>query len=315
MKSSHRIKATIEPEHVFVEVGLQVFGFNTAMMSPFNPSFQIAKNKMNHGQVRLSLVRVAAKRQCLMAITAFGKARVSCPAIGAQRGTKRDVVFDKAGKRIGAAIGHDTKPQAPRIGSASELLAIFFTGPNLDSANDDGLVMRAATFTARLAADHAFIDLDRMLAADGVTLGANHASAELVEYLKCCLITRERKLSLELDSGLSGDLSGHQVRAPKPRRERRMARLHHGTSRERRIGFASTAAQHYRRTRSETIRLSYKPALRTRKPIWPTDGFKVASASRVIGENPLKLGKRSGEASNVHGRDNGISLRLCQATG
>jgi hypothetical protein len=136
-----------------------------------------------------------------------------------------------------------------------------------------------------------------------------------VEDLKGRLITRECKLALELNGGLSGDLRGHEVRAPKPRRERSMARLHDRSGRQRCIGFASTTSQHDRRARSETVRLSYKPALRTRKSIRPTNGFKVASASRVVGKNPLKLRKRSGEAANVHVRDNGRVLYLCQATG
>jgi hypothetical protein len=49
------------------------------------------------------------------------------------------------------------------------------------------------------------------LSADGVTLRANHASAELVEYLKGCLVATESKLSLELDGGLPGDLRARQT--------------------------------------------------------------------------------------------------------
>jgi hypothetical protein len=94
-----------------------------------------------------------------------------------------------------------------------------------------------------------------------------------------------------------------------------VARLHDGASRKRRIGFASTTSQHDRRASCETVGLSHKPALRARKSVRPTDGLKVASASRVVGEDPLKLGKRSGETANVHVRNNGSILSLCQATG
>jgi hypothetical protein len=315
VKSSHRIKATIEPEHVLVEVGLQVFGLDAAMMRSPDPSFQIAENEMDHRQVRLSFVGIAAERQSLMAVSHLGKSRVASPAIGAQRGAKRDVVFDKAGKRIGAAVWHDTKPQSSRINAASVLLTIGRARPNLDRPDDKSLVMDAATLAARLAADHAFVNFDRMLAANGIALWTNHASAELVEYLKSGLITRERELALELNGGLSGHLRGHEIRAPKPRRERRVARLHDGSGRQRCIGFASTTSQHDRRARCETVRLSYKSALGTRKSVRPTNGFKVASASRVVRENPLKLRKRSWEAANVHVRDNGRILSLCQATG
>jgi hypothetical protein len=265
--------------------------------------------------VRLSFVGVAAKCQRLMAVSHLGKAGVSSPAIGAQDRTERDVVFDKAGKSVGAPIRHDAKSQAPRIDTASVLLAVILTRPDLDSTHNYGLVMRAATFAARLAADHAFIDFDRMLAADGVAFWANHASAELVEDLKGRLVATERKLALELDGGLSRNLRSHEIRAPKPRRERCMARLHDGASRKRCIGFASTTSQHDRRASCETVRLSYKTAFRARKSARPTNGFKVAGTSRIIGEYPLKLRKRSWEAANVHTQDNSRSLRLCQTTG
>jgi hypothetical protein len=270
------------------------------MMRPLDPSFQIAENEVDHGQVRLSFVWVTSERQSLMVVSHLWKAGVACPAIGAQRGAARNVVFDKAGERVGAAVGHDTKPQPSRIDAASVLLTVIRARPNLDRPDDKSLVMNAATFSACLAADHAFINFDRMLAANGVAFGANHASAELVEYLKGRLVATESKLALELNGGLSGDLRGHEVRAPKPRRERRVTRLHDRSGRQRRIGFASTTSQHDRRARCETVRLSYKPAFRTRKSVRPTNGFKVASASRVVGKNPLKLRKRSWEAANVH---------------
>jgi hypothetical protein len=315
VKRRHRIEPTIEPKHILVEVCLKVLRFDTAMMRAFDPGFQVAENKMDHGQVRLSFVGVAAERQRLMTISHLGKAGVASPSIGAQDRPKRHVIFDKAGKRIGAAVRHDTKPQSSCIDAALVFLAVICARSNLDSADHDRLVMGSATLAACLAADQAFINFDRMLAANGIALWANHTGAELVEYLKGSLITRERKLALELNGALAGGLRGHEIRAPKPRGERRMARLHDSASRQRRVGLASTTSQYDRRASCETVRLSYKPALRTRKSIRPTNGFKVASASRVVGENPLKLRKRSGEAANVHGCDNDRVLSLCQATG
>jgi hypothetical protein len=315
VKSRHRIKAAIEPENKLVEISLQVFGLDTAMMRSLDPSLQVAENEMDHGQVRLGFVGVAAKRQCLMMVSHIWKARVASPAICAQDGTERNVVCDKAGKHIGAAVGNDAKPQPSGIDAASVFIAVIRARSDLYGADDDGLVMSSATFAACLAADHAFVDLDGVLSADGVAFGANHASAELVEYLKGCLVATETKLALKLDRRLSGGLRGHQVRAPKPSRERRMARLHDRSGCQRRVGFAPTTSQHDRRASCETVGRFYQSALRTRKSVRPTNGFKVASASRVVGENPLKLRKRSGEAANVHGCDNGRVLSLCQATG
>src|SRR5437588_459851 len=145
---------------------------------------------MDHGQVRLGLVWIATERQCLMAVSNLGKAGIAGPSICAQRGTERDVVLDKADKLRGTPVGHDTQPQSSRIDAASVLFAVIVTRSDLNSADHDRFVMGAAPLATRLAADHAFVDFDRMLATDCITLGANHAGAELVEYLKSCFITR-----------------------------------------------------------------------------------------------------------------------------
>jgi hypothetical protein len=161
-------------------------------------------------------------------------------------------------------------------------------------------MVSTATFSARLAADKAFVDFDRVIAANGITLWTNHTSAELVEYLKGSFITSERKLALELNGRLAGYLCGQKVCAPKPRRERSVARLHNGARRKRYIGFAAATAKHHRRASCETVRLADEAAFLARKTARPSNGLKVASASRVIGEHPLKLWKRGGEAANVH---------------
>ncbi len=300
MKRRHRIEAAIETKNVLVEVGLQMLWLDTAMMRPLDPSFQVAENEMDHGQVRFGLVGVAAKRQHVVAESVCGKSRIASPSVSSHDGADRNILFDKATEGLRAPVGHDAKPQPPRIDAARVFLAVIRSRPNLNSADNDRFVMHSATFAARLAANQAFVNFDRMLAADGVTLRANHTGAQFVENLKRRFIARERKLALELDCGLSGDLCSHEVRAPEPSRKRRVARLHDRASRQRRVGLATTATQHDRRARCEPIRLSRNAALLTRKPIRPTDGFQIAGASRVVGEYPFKLRKRSGETANVH---------------
>ena len=307
MKRSHRIESAIEPEHVFIEVGLQMLRLDAAMVSSFDPGLQIAENKVDHWQMRLGLIRVAAKSQGIMAISHFGKLWVAGPSVSAHHSAVGDVLFDKACERFSAPVWHDAKPQPSSINAASVLLTIILARPNLYSSNHDRLMVDAATFPPRLAADHALIDFNRVLAADGIALGTNHTGAQLVENLEGCLITSERKLALELNGGLSGNLRGHEVRAPKPRREWRVARLHDGAGRQRRIGLATTAAQHHRRASCETVRLATNAALLAHKFARPTNGLKIAGARRIIWEYPLKLWKGSGEAANVHAQDDSRS--------
>jgi hypothetical protein len=274
--------------------------FNATMMRPFDPGFQVAENEMNHGQMCFGLVWVAIERQRLMAVPYLGKSWITDPSICADDGIRRNVLFDKARKHFGAPIGHDAKPQASGVDTARARVAVILMRPNFYGADHGGLVMRAASFSARLAADIAFIYFYRIVASDGVPLGTNHACAEFVENLKGRLITAERELALELNGRLPGGLRGHKVRAPKPCREGRMARLHDGASRKRRIGLAPTATQHYRRSRLESIGFSDKSAFRAYKSFGPTNRLKVAGTSNIVGEYPLKFWKGSREAAYIH---------------
>ena len=149
VKSRHRIETTIEPEYVFVEVGLQMLRLDTAMMSSLDPSFQIAENKVDHRQVRLGLVWIAAERQRLMAISCLGKSRIGHPSIGANDGASRDILFDEACERFRAPIRHNTKSQSACIDATSALLAIIQPRPNLYRSDHDRLVVSAAPFPSR----------------------------------------------------------------------------------------------------------------------------------------------------------------------
>src|SRR5271165_6963400 len=60
MERRHRIETAVEPKHVFVEIGLQVFWFNTTVVRPLDPSFQVTENEVDHRQMRLCFVWVAA---------------------------------------------------------------------------------------------------------------------------------------------------------------------------------------------------------------------------------------------------------------
>ena len=69
MKRSHRVEPTVETEHIFVEIGLEMFWFDTAMMRSFDPRLHIAEDEMDHGKVRFCLVGVASECQRFMAIS------------------------------------------------------------------------------------------------------------------------------------------------------------------------------------------------------------------------------------------------------
>jgi hypothetical protein len=265
--------------------------------------------------MRFCLVWIATEHQCLMGVPHLGKSLVSDPSIGANGSARRNIISSEVRKHFGAPIWHDAKPQSSSIDTTPRArVTIILTRPNFDGTDYGSLVMRAASFSARLTTDVAFVYFYRMITSYGVTLGANHTCTEFVQNLKSRLIPAKRELALELNGRLAACLRGHKIRAPKPCRERHMARLHDSTSRKRCIGLASTAAQYHRRTRLEPIWFLDKPTFRAGKSIRPTNRFKIGGASRVVGEYPLKFWKRSGKSAYVHDYKHSNSDRECQAT-
>jgi hypothetical protein len=266
--------------------------------------------------MRLRLIWIAIECQCLMVISHLRKTLVSTPPISANDAARRNIFFSEVHKHFRASIWNDAKPQSSGIDATPRAsAAIILTRPNFHGTDYGSLVMRTAPFPARLTADVTFVYLYGMIASDSITLGAHHARAEFVKNLKCCLISAKRELALKLNSRLARCLRGHEVRAPKPCRERRMARLHDSASHKRCVRLAPTAAQHYRRARLESVWCFDEPAFRARKTIGPANSFKITGTSRVIGEYPLKFWKGSGEAAYVHGQKYSNPGRGCQATG
>jgi len=267
-----------------------MLGLDTAMMRSFNPSLHVAEDEVDHGQVRLCLFGIAGKRQHFMVVSHIGNTIVTSPSICTDGGSRRNIIFDKARESFSTAIRYNAKAEASSINAPPFVcFTIILPRPNFYGTDYDRFVVRAATFSARLAADIAFIDFDRMLTTNRVTLRTNHTRAELVQDLEGRLIPSKAELALKLDGGLSGCLRSHEVRTPKPRRERRMARLHYGAGCKRCVGFAAATTQHYRRARREAIGFSDQSAFVAGKTLRPTRGLKIAGASHIIGKYPLKF--------------------------
>lgn len=315
----HRVEPTVEAEHEFIEVRLEMVRLDTTMMGAVDPCFQVAKNEMNHWKVRLGLLRVAIECQRLMVVSEARQLPVAYPSVSSDRGAGGDILRDKGGERYGVAArerrwlaGDNAETETAGVDAAPVGLAVSsLARADFHGANHGGLVMDAAPIPFRLTAHVGLVNLDGVAAANHVPLGAHHARAELVEDLKRRLVAGEAKLPLELDGALSGGLGSHEVGAPKPRRKGCMARLDDGPGGQGRIDLAGSAAEHRRGAGGESIRFADDSALWASEAIRPAHGFQVAGACAVIWENALKLGERSRE---FHERDDNTDWSFCQAS-
>jgi len=285
-----------------------------AMMGAIDPRLQIREDKVDHWQVLLCLLWVTPERERVVPVANSGKVVISLPAVSADNGSRRYIIAYESGKRLDVAARKrglylsDARDDAePEPASVSQFLdrgapfmvvpplraASFsvFTRPHLDSTDHCRLMMGALTFATRATAYKAFVYLDGMRRADGVAVWPNHTGTKFVKHRECCLIGSNIKLALKLEGRLAGRLCRHEIGAPKPSRERHMARLHDCPGGERGIFLTGAATQHDRRARCEAVRLADGPALRAREAVRPADGLQVTGASAVIREDALKFRK------------------------
>lgn len=288
------------------------------MMCAIDPRLQIGEDKMDHRQMFLRLLRIAPKRERVMSIPNLAKAAIPLPAVSADGGACRYAILDEGRKRISIAAGKriarlfDAGDNAePETASISEFLdrnAAFMgilpfrtatlsilARPNLNSANYRRLMMNPSSFAPCSATNAALVNFNGMRGADGVTIWAYHPRAKFVKHSERRLIPGDPKLALKLDGGLAWRLRSHEVRPPKPSRERHMARLHDSPGGKRGVSLTSAATQHNRRAGIKPVWFADDATLQARKTTRPADCLQITGTGSIIGEDALKLWKASWE--------------------
>src|ERR1700759_4700680 len=151
--------------------------------------------------------------------------------------------------------------------------------------------MDAPTFATGPPADVGFISLNMLVgfAADAVLIGTHHASAQLVENAKGCLIARQPELALNLNRRHSWGMANDQIGRPEPNIQRCMAALHDGANQKAGLSTTRSALQ-YAGPRSDTKRLRHDAAVWADKTVSPAGAFQIARASGVIREKSLEFG-------------------------
>ena len=164
---------------------------------------------------------------------------------------------------------------------------------HFNGAGDQNLVVNAPPLTACPAADPAFVHLDMLVCAatDAVLVRSHHSGAQLVQDLKSCLVPRDPKLPLKLDSRHAGSLAGDQVGGPKPSGQRRVSALHDRANSQPGLTSAFAACQHAWAGRDAERDASHT-TVRTDEAVLPSQLFEIFSTSDIIREKPLKFWKR-----------------------
>jgi hypothetical protein len=249
---------------------------------------------MDHRQEIVGCFRIAAFGNGLVVVAALAQSNVAAPIVRNDERARSNSVLDKPTERIAASIWDDRKPDSPGVSAILPLVlgSPRFAVPNFDSTGHEDLVMDAPTFATGSAADVGFISLNMLVgfAADAVLIGTHHASAQLVENAKGCLIARQPELPLKLNGRHSWGMANNQIGRPEPSIQRCMAALHDGANQKAGLPTTCSALQ-YAGPRSDTKRLHHDAAVWAHKTVSPAGAFQIARASGVIWEKSLEFGK------------------------
>ena len=283
-----------------------------AMVGAAKPILQVAEDKVDDRRELFGHLGGAASGDGVVIEAARPQAAIGAPIVGDDPRPRHDGAFDETTQRIAAAIVGNGQPHAP---GAAAILPLAPRGAGLPLADFDGsghwrIVMNAAALTAGPASDMGFVDFDifTVSGTDPIPVGPHHASAELVKDAEGGPVSAQSELPLKPHRGHALGLTGDQIGGPEPCAQGRAAALHDRADRQSCLAGAGTTGQHAR-ARSDAVRFAHDAAARAGEPVAPTGPFQVGGAGRVIGEEPLKLGKgprklQVGAVENVH------SLRL-----
>lgn len=269
-----------------------------AVMGAEKPRLEVGEYEMDHGQEIVGHFRIAAFGNGLVVVAALAQTNVAAPIVGDDERARCNSVPDKPTERIAASIRGDCKPDSPGVSAILPFVlgSPRFAVPNFDGTGYEDLVMDASTFATGPASDVGFISLDMFVgfAADAVLIGTHHASAQLVENDKGCLIARQPELPLKLNGGHSWGMAHDQIGRPEPNIQRCMAALHDSANQKAGLPTTCSALQ-YAGPRSDTKRLRHNTAVWAHKTVSPAGTFQIARASGVVRKKLLELGKGLGE--------------------
>lgn len=307
----HRVKSPVEPEDVLIDVCRQVLVRN-AVVRAKQPRLEVRENKVTQRKMHVVRLR-CVHNDGVVDVVKLVHAVVSLPTIRPNDRAFDDVAGDEAIQSFAQSIGDNSHAKAPGVYVPLEWLPVLvcnspngcpiFTGltrSNFNSTDHECFMVDTAPFSASLSTYQSLVDLDRVLSTNHISVRSDHASTELVQDLVGCLVAPDAQLPLKLQSGLTRRLCRYEIRAPKPRREWRVRRLHDSARCQRDVGVAGPTPKDSRTPFRETIRLTDRPALGAREAIGPPEFLEVIRTRGIVGENALKFGQRGRETACIH---------------
>jgi hypothetical protein len=225
-----------------------------------------------------------------MGIAARREHREAWEAIGRDGGTWGDVSGRKFLDGASCKIGDDLYPN-----STGRPPSPFNSHQNQGGVAPSELA--TAPQSCLSSPDPRLIHLN--LAAKRIPRCVHHRATELVQHHPCGLVATESQLLLQEEGRQPTLIRRHQIRRPKPRRERGLRIVKYRPGRYRDLIAAGGALPATAACQAVRGRLT---APRTPKTVWPAACRQVLRASLLAGKLLLKLPQALGEARSRHPR-------------
>jgi len=226
LKSRHRLLSAIVAENKLIEVRLELTATN-AMMGTNQPVLEVADDTIGEWHDRLGSLAQRRPQGLLQRDVPISSSRESGErpeAITVDRRASRDGGFDEGAHRCGSEVWQDDEADATR--------PIVTTLNRNQHRNRAPIFELTASFDTGLrAANPRVIEFD--LAMERFPCRVHHRSAEFVEHQPGGFIATQPELTLDEKRGDATLVGGHQIRRPKPLRQRRLGVVENRAGRER----------------------------------------------------------------------------------
>lgn len=295
------------------------------MMSSEEPCIQVAKDNVDHREVRVGNRVVAANGDTVVGIAGGLEWIVPSPTVSTHNRPGLHGRQNKRYQRFLLPVRDNLKPEPPRNNTpampafgglrfclppdalsrsafrflarlSSDQVRVFarerngLTWMNFDGADDQRLMVNAFPFTLRRAANQSLVHLNGVLTADQVPVGAHHRSAQLVEHLEGRFIARQAQPLLELEGAHSGRTMRHKIGAPKPGGYGNLATVDYGVRGQACVAPTGPAANNPSSI-TKAKRLARDAAARAIEAVGKAVCVQVVDTGSFVREDALEVGK------------------------
>ncbi len=219
--------AAVKPEREFVEIGLQVFFFERALMRAHQPALNQRGDAVHTRQDLIGIFAGTFDGRSMMEVFVFGCAGVGCQSVGVDGRTRLDVLLNKRLERFGFGVGNDLQPATPETLGGKQL-------------HGDGHQHLAFGTTPAFAVPHTtkdgFVYFD--VPVQHVVPGMADRAPEPVQHRPGRLIGTESEDPMQRFGGYAVFSGGQVPRGGKPNGQRRSGAV---KNRARRGGYAVAA--------------------------------------------------------------------------